>query len=94
MELLSASPGYKTELSLLFLAKDKIMLIKDVKRNRIEFITKILDCLPIANIERFHEDKVGYADVVEKVSARDGIRDTGRTPTVFFRGSNQLVIDE
>ncbi|VAI83960.1 T-complex protein 1 subunit delta-like [Triticum dicoccoides] len=90
-----------TELSLHYLAKAKILVVKDVERDEIEFITKTLNCLPIANIEHFREDKLGYADVVEEVSAGDGkivkitgIRDMGRTATVLVRGSNQLVIDE
>ncbi|KAF7086500.1 hypothetical protein CFC21_089786 [Triticum aestivum] len=79
-----------TELSLHYLAKAKILVVKDVERDEIEFITKTLNCLPIANIEHFREDKLGYADVVEEVSAGDGkivkitgIRDMGRTATVL-----------
>ncbi|KAE8797834.1 T-complex protein 1 subunit delta [Hordeum vulgare] len=95
------SPGSRLNGRCFFLQRIKIMLIKDVKRDEIGFITKTLNCLPIANIQRFHEDKVGYADVVEKVAAEDGkivkiagIRDTGRTATVLVRGSNRWVIDE
>ncbi|KAG4118280.1 hypothetical protein ERO13_D11G005200v2 [Gossypium hirsutum] len=79
----------------------KIMVIKDVEREDIEFITKTLNCLPIANIEHFRAEKLGHADLVEEVSLGDGkivkvtgIKDMGRTTTVLIRGSNQLVIDE
>ncbi|OMP10776.1 Chaperonin Cpn60/TCP-1 [Corchorus olitorius] len=79
----------------------KIMVIKDVERDDIEFITKTLNCLPIANIEHFRAEKLGHADLVEEVSLGDGkivkvtgIKDMGRTTTVLVRGSNQLVIDE
>lgn len=90
-----------TELSLHYLAKARILVVKDVERDEIEFITKTLNCLPIANIEHFRTDKLGYADLVEEVSVGEGkvvkitgIRDMGRTATVLVRGSNQLVIDE
>ncbi|XP_052179975.1 T-complex protein 1 subunit delta [Diospyros lotus] len=90
-----------TDLSLHYLAKAKIMVIKDVERDDIEFITKTLNCLPIANVEHFRAEKLGYADLVEEVSLGDGkivkitgIKEMGRTTTVLVRGSNQLVLDE
>ena len=90
-----------TDLSLHYLAKAKILVIKDVERDEIEFITKTLNCLPIANIEHFKEEKLGYADLVEEVSLGDGkivkitgIEDIGRTTTVLVRGPNHLVLDE
>ncbi|KAG5022701.1 hypothetical protein JHK82_018612 [Glycine max] len=90
-----------TDLSLHYLAKAKILVIKDVERDEIEFITKTLNCLPIANIEHFRTEKLGYADLVEEVSIGDGkivkitgIKEMGKTSTVLVRGSNQLVLDE
>ncbi|KAH0470376.1 hypothetical protein IEQ34_000099 [Dendrobium chrysotoxum] len=91
-----------TDLSLHYLAKAKILVVKDVERDEIEFITKTLNCLPIANIEHFREEKLGHADLVEEVLIGDGskiikitgIKDVGRTTTVLVRGSNQLMIDE
>ncbi|KAF9592506.1 hypothetical protein IFM89_015200 [Coptis chinensis] len=91
-----------TDLSLHYLSKAKILVVKDVERDAIEFITKTLNCLPIANIEHFREEKMGRADCVEEVSLGDGgkivkitgIKDMGRTTTVLVRGSNQLVLDE
>ncbi|KAG8379701.1 hypothetical protein BUALT_Bualt07G0116400 [Buddleja alternifolia] len=91
-----------TDLSLHYLAKAKILVIKDVERDEMEFITKTLNCLPISNIEHFRAEKLGYADLVEEVSLGDGgklvkitgIKDMGRTTSVLVRGSNQLVIDE
>ncbi|PWA43546.1 hypothetical protein CTI12_AA507350 [Artemisia annua] len=90
-----------TDLSLHYLAKAKILVIKDVERDDIEFITKTLNCLPIANIEHFRAEKLGFADMVEEVSCGDGkivkitgIKDMGRTTNVLVRGSNQLVLDE
>ncbi|KAJ0713830.1 putative chaperonin ATPase [Helianthus annuus] len=90
-----------TDLSLHYLAKAKILVVKDVERDDIEFITKTLNCLPIANIEHFRAEKLGFADMVEEMSVGDGkivkitgIKDMGRTTTVLVRGSNQLVLDE
>lgn len=90
-----------TDLSLHYLSKAKILVVKDVERDDIEFITKTLNCLPIANIEHFREEKLGYADIVEEVTVGDdrivkvtGIKNMGRTNTVLVRGSNQLVLDE
>ncbi|KAL6124725.1 hypothetical protein ACLB2K_077236 [Fragaria x ananassa] len=90
-----------TDLSLHYLAKAKILVIKDVERDEIEFITKTLNCLPIANIEHFREEKLGYADLVEESSLGDGkivkitgIQNMGRITSVLVRGSNQLVLDE
>uniref|UniRef100_A0A2N9I0C5 T-complex protein 1 subunit delta n=1 Tax=Fagus sylvatica TaxID=28930 RepID=A0A2N9I0C5_FAGSY len=90
-----------TDLSLHYLAKAKILVVKDVERDDIEFITKTLNCLPIANIDHFRVEKMGYADLVEEASVGDGkivkitgIKDMGRTTTVLVRGSNQLVLDE
>ncbi|MFS8001503.1 putative chaperonin ATPase [Helianthus anomalus] len=90
-----------TDLSLHYLAKAKILVVKDVERDDIEFITKTLNCLPIANIEHFRAEKLGFADMVEELSVGDGkivkitgIKEMGRTTTVLVRGSNQLVLDE
>ncbi|CAN0862936.1 T-complex protein 1 subunit delta [Linum grandiflorum] len=90
-----------TELSLHYLAKAKILVVKDVERDDIEFITKTLNCLPISNIDHFKEEKLGHADLVEEVSLGEGkivkitgIKEMGRTATVLVRGSNLLVLDE
>ncbi|KAJ4910822.1 T-complex protein 1 subunit delta [Raphanus sativus] len=73
---------------------------EDAERDEIEFVTKILNCLPIANIEHFKAENLGHADLVEEASLGDvkilkiiGI-DRGRTTSVLVRGSNQLVLDE
>ncbi|KAH9545897.1 hypothetical protein CY35_12G070300 [Sphagnum magellanicum] len=90
-----------TDLSLHYLAKAKILVVKDVEREDIEFISKTLNCLPIANIEHFRTEKLGRADLVEEVSVGSGrivkvtgIKNMGRTTTVLVRGSNALVLDE
>ncbi|EAY79196.1 hypothetical protein OsI_34308 [Oryza sativa Indica Group] len=61
-----------TDLSLHYLAKAKIMVVKDVERDEIEFITKTLNCMPIASIEHLRVDKLGPAHLVEEISVGDG----------------------
>ncbi|KAJ7516326.1 hypothetical protein O6H91_22G053800 [Diphasiastrum complanatum] len=90
-----------TDLSLHYLAKAKILVVRDVEREDIEFISKTLNCLPIANIEHFRAEKLGQADLVEEVPVGDGriikvtgIKNQGKTTTILVRGSNQLVLEE
>jgi len=89
------------ELSLHFLAKMKILVVKDIEREDIEFISKTAGCLPIANIDSFHSEKLGRADLVEEKSTGDGkivvvtgVPNAGKTVTLLCRASNQLVLDE
>lgn len=56
-----------TELSLHYLAKAKILVIKDVERDDIEFISKTLGCLPVAHIDHLKPEKLGHADLVQEV---------------------------
>lgn len=99
-----------TAQSLDFLAKMKIMVIKDIERNDIDFITKTIGCLPVANVDNLTPDKFGHADLVVESGTPDGKivkvlgirppetphvnRPFGHTATVFVRGSNQLVVAE
>lgn len=57
-----------TDLSLHFLAKAKIMVVKDVERADIEFICKTLHCRPVAHPDSFSADHLGMADTVETIS--------------------------
>jgi T-complex protein 1 subunit delta len=61
-----------TAQSLDFLAKMKIMVVKDIERNDIDFITKSLGCLPIANIENMKPEKFARADLVVEESTPEG----------------------
>src|SRR5437870_10608682 len=55
------------DLSLHFLSKLKILVVKDIEREEIKFICKSTGCKPIADIESFSEDKLGYAELVDEV---------------------------
>lgn len=89
------------DLALHYLAKQKIMVIRDIERNEIEFISKTLGCIPVANIDSFTAERLGRAKLVEEISTPGGkivkvtgVQNPGRTVTILCRGSNRLVIDE
>lgn len=90
-----------TETSLHFLAKMKIMVVRDVERNDIEFICKSLGCLPIASVDHFSPNKFGYADRAEEIATADGkiIKITGvkaqaRAVSIILKGATRLLVDE
>lgn len=89
------------DLSLHFLAKLKIMVIKDIERDEIEFICKSTGCKPIADIDSFTEDKLGYADLIDEVQASGsrvvkvtGVKHAGKTVSILCHGANSLVLEE
>ncbi|KAL6937741.1 T-complex protein 1 subunit delta [Hanseniaspora osmophila] len=61
------------DLALHFLAKLKIMVIKDIERDEIEFLSKSLNCKPISDVDFFTEDRLGTADLVDEIDS-DGSR--------------------
>lgn len=90
-----------TDLALHYLAKAKIMVVRDIERSDIEFISKTLNCLPIAHVDHMKQEKLGYAELVEEVEVGKGrvvkvtgIQNKGRTCTVLLRGSNKMVLEE
>jgi len=90
-----------SDLAIHFLSKMKIMVVKDVEREDIEFVCKTLDCKPIASLDHFQPEMLGTADLVEEVQAGaskvvkfSGIQNQGRTVSVLVRGSNKLVLEE
>jgi len=75
--------------------------VKDVERDEIEFISKTMGCVPVAQISHLTPDKLAYAALVEeiqigsdKVVKVTGIQQQDRTATILLRGSNKLVLDE
>jgi len=90
------------DLSLNYLKRLNILVVKDVERDEIEFLSKSLGCKPISDIEAFTEDKLGYADHVEETTSENdvkvvritGIKNRGRTVSILVTGSNKLVVDE
>jgi len=77
------------------------MVVKDIERSEIEFISCTLGCTPVADPEAFSSAKLGQAEVAEEVSTPSGkiikvtgVKNPGRTVTILVRGSNRLMIDE
>lgn len=50
------------DLSLHFLAKKGIMVVKDIERDDIEFISKTINAVPIAHIDSLSAEKLGHAE--------------------------------
>lgn len=97
------------DMSLNFLQRLKILAIKDIERDEVEFLCKSTGCKPIANVDSFTEDKLGTADLVEEVSSSGAryVKITGiqlpkqppnvphsATVSIVARGANTLVLDE
>ncbi len=90
------------ELALHFLAKKNIMVIKDIDRDQIDFISRTVGAIPTAHIDHFTKEKLGSAELVEEVATggdRKIVKVTGcpknaKTVSILLRGSNQLVLDE
>ncbi|KAF9950207.1 T-complex protein 1 subunit delta [Mortierella alpina] len=89
------------DLSLHFLAKLKIMVVKDIERDEIEFICKSTGCKPIADIDSFTEDKLGYADLIDETQSSGsrvvkvtGVKHAGKTVSILCHGANSLVLEE
>jgi T-complex protein 1 subunit delta len=89
------------DISLQYLAKMKIMVIKDIERDEIEFISKTIEAIPIASIEAFTDTKLGTANLVEEISTSGGkvvtvtgVPGFGKTVSILVRGSNPLILDE
>ncbi|XP_071785366.1 T-complex protein 1 subunit delta-like [Asterias amurensis] len=89
------------DLALHFLTKMKIMVVKDIEREDIEFICKSINCKPIASIDHFTAEMLASAELVEEVATGTskvvkvtGAANPGRTLTVLIRGSNKLVLEE
>nr|ANM86100.1 T-complex protein 1 subunit delta [Stygiella incarcerata] len=90
-----------TDLSLHFLAQMKIMVVRDIERDDIEFVAKSVGCTPAAHIDFFTTEKLGEAEKVEEISTPDGrvTKVTGlkyphKTVSVLIRGTNKHVLDE
>ena len=89
------------DLALHFLAKKNIMVIKDIDRDQIDFISKTIMATPVAHVDHFTAEKLGRAALVSEVDVGEkkivkitGCPNENRTVSILLRGSNQLVLDE
>jgi len=90
-----------SDLALHYLEKMKIAVVRDIEREDIEFVSKTLNCRPIASLDHFLAEHLATADLAEEVQTGDskfvritGIQNQGKTVTVLLRGSNKLVLEE
>lgn len=92
-----------TDLSLDFCAKAKIMVVKDIERDEIEFISRILGIEAAASIDTFTVDKLGTASLVHEESLGSdlgsivrftGLKGEGNCVSILVRASNALLLDE
>merc|ERR1712178_583057 len=91
-----------SDLAVHFLNKVKIMVVSDIERDEVEFISKTIGASPIAIFEHFHESNLAKVDLIEEVAVGQSkvVRFTGlpmqKAPTVsiLLRASNNLVLSE
>ena len=65
-----ARPASRANGALRAQAKAKILVVRDIERDDIEFISKTLGCLPIADVESMRPEKLGHAALVTECSVR------------------------
>lgn len=91
------------DLSLHFLSKLGIMVVTDIERNEVDFISRTLHLQPVAHIDSLTPEKLGscaecneitIGGSTSRVVKMTGIENMGRTVTILMRGSNKLVLDE
>jgi len=90
-----------TDIGLHFFAKMKIMVIKDIEREDVEFYSRILGLRPVASLDHFVESSLGSADLVEeiqtgheKVVKITGLKTSGKAVSILLRGSSKLILEE
>lgn len=90
-----------SDLALHFLAKMKVLVVRDVEREDVEFVCRSLGCRPVASLDHFSAESLGSAELVEEVNTASGkyvrvtgVATPGRTVSLLVRGSNKLVLEE
>lgn len=88
-------------LSLHYLARKGIMVVTDVERTDVEFISKSLGCQPVSHVDHFTAEKLGAASLAQEISTPGGrlvkvtgVANPGKTVSILVRGSNVLVAKE
>lgn len=73
------------DMGLHFLGKMKIMVVRDIERDEVDFICKTLSCRPIASIDHLNPEMLASADLVEEFS-------TGAAKVVKVHDFNSVFI--
>uniref|UniRef100_A0A1I8JRE9 T-complex protein 1 subunit delta n=1 Tax=Macrostomum lignano TaxID=282301 RepID=A0A1I8JRE9_9PLAT len=82
------------DLALHFLAKMKILVVKDIERDEVEFICKTPQLSAHRLSGPFQPDMLGTAELVEEVQTGSSkiTKNQGKTMSILVRGSNKLVL--
>jgi T-complex protein 1 subunit delta len=75
------------DLSLHFLAKANIMVIKDIERDEVDFISKTIGATPVVHIDHLKPEKLGKANLCEEVTLSEGskiVKITGKPINLKF----------
>merc|ERR1712146_426798 len=84
-------------------AKAKIMVVRDIEREEIDLVSRMLGVDPAASIDSFTPDKLGHAGLVyeENLGSDLGsivrftqLKAQGKCVSVLVRASNLLLLDE
>merc|ERR1719204_63625 len=67
------------DMALHFLTKMKVLVVKDIERDEIDFVSRTLGCRPIATADHMLPEHLGQADLVEEI---------------HIGGGNKLLADE
>ena len=91
------------DLSLHFLSKLDIMVVTDIERTEVDFISRTLNLQPVAHIDSLTAEKLGRCSECNEITIggstsrvvkMTGIENMGRTVTILMRGSNKLILEE
>merc|ERR1711923_631411 len=90
-----------SDLAVHFFDKMKIMVVKDIEREDVDFLCKTIGCRPIASLDHFTAENLASADLVEEVQTGSskcvritGMATPGKTCSIIIRGSNKLMLEE
>merc|ERR1712176_745003 len=90
-----------SDLAAHFFDKMKIMVVKDIEREDVDFLCKTIGCRPIASLDHFTAENLASADLVEEMQTGSskcvkitGMATPGKTCSIIIRGSNKLVLEE
>lgn len=74
-------------------AKAKIMVVRDIERDDIEYISKTLNCLPIAHVDHMKPEKLGHADSVQEMQVTFNVDHAVHSflPIMFYQHSVIIV---
>merc|ERR1712107_926056 len=85
-----------SDLAVHFFDNMKIMVVKDIEREDVDFLCKTIGCL-----DHFTAENLASADLVEEMQTGSskcvkitGMATPGKTCSIIIRGSNKLVLEE